>query len=69
MEHHDRSNQIKLLFADDQSDVSSTFSVDSANQNQTQSHDDCTNPHRSQVIDITEDDNVQIDDSEGVTKT
>ena len=59
------SNLFKLLFADDESVVSST-NVYSANQNQTQSHDDLTNPHRSQAIDISED---EIEDSEGFTKT
>ena len=38
------------------------------NHNQTQSHDDSTNPHRSHAINISQDDNVQIEDSEGVTK-
>ena len=32
-------------------------------------HDDLTNPHRSQTIDISEDDNVKIEDSQGITKT
>ena len=63
------SNLFKLLFADDESVVSSIVSVDSDNQNQTRSHDDLKNPHRSQTIDINEDDNVQIEDSKGVTKT
>ena len=67
LEHHDMSNLFKILFADDESVVLST-NVYSANQNQTQSHDDLTNPHRRQAIDISEDDHVQIEDSEGVTK-
>ena len=61
-------NLFKLLFTDDESVISSTISVDSANQNQTQSHDDLTNPHISQAIERSEDD-VQIEDSKGVTKT
>ena len=43
------SNLFKLLFADDESVVSSTLSEDPAKQNQTQRHD-LTNPHRSQSI-------------------
>ena len=51
-----RSNLIKLLFADE-SVVSSTICDDPANQNQIQSQE-LTNLHRSQEIDISEDDNV-----------
>jgi hypothetical protein len=49
MERNVRSNLIKLLFADDESVVSSTISEDPAYQNQIQSQDD---PHGSQSIDI-----------------
>ena len=63
------SNLFKRLFPDDESVVSSTICEGTANQNQFHSHDDMTNPHRSQAFDISEDDNVQIEDSEGVTKT
>jgi len=37
-------------------------------ENQNKSHDDLTNPHRSQAIKISEDDNVSIESSEGVAK-
>ena len=40
MERHARSNLIKLLFADDESDVSSTICEDPADQNQIQSQDE-----------------------------
>ena len=66
MERNARSNLIKLLFADDESVVSSTISEDPADQNQNQSQDD---PHGSQAIDISEDDIVQNEESEAVTKT
>ena len=61
MERHARSTLIQLLFADNESDVSSTICEDPAkDQNQIQSHDELTKPHRSQAIDISEDDIVQI---------
>jgi len=44
------SNLFKLLFADDESVVSSSICEDSANQNQKQSHDDLTNPNPSNAI-------------------
>ena len=52
MERPVRSNLTKLLFVDDESDVSSTNCEDPANKNQIQSQDELTNPHRSQAIDI-----------------
>ena len=66
MERHARSNLIKLLFSDDESVVSSTICDDLADQNQIQSQD---YSHGSQAIDISEDDIVQNEESEGVTKT
>ena len=55
----------KLLFAVDESVLSSIICEDPAYQHQIQSQDDS---HGSQEIDISVDDNVQIE-SEGVTKT
>jgi len=66
MERQSRSNLIKLLFADDESVVSSTISEDPAYQNQIQSQDD---QHGSQAIDIIEDDIVHNEESEAVAKT
>ena len=66
MERNARSNLVKLLFADNESFVSSTIREDPADQNQIHSQDDS---HGSQSIDISEDDNVQNEESEGVTKT
>ena len=66
MERNERSNLVKLLFADDELVVSSTICEDPAYQNQIQSQDD---PHGSQAIDISEDDIVQNEESEGATET
>ena len=66
MERNAKSNLIKLLFADDESGVSSTICDDQADHYKIQSQDDS---HGSQAIDISEDDNVQNEESEGVTKT
>ena len=66
MERQSRSNLIKLLFADDESAVSSTISEDPVYQNQIQSQDD---EHGSQAIDIIEDDIVHNEESEAVQKT
>jgi len=66
MERNARSNLIKLLFADDESVVSSTISEDPVYQNQIQSQDD---EHGSQAIDIIEDDIVHNEESEAVQKT
>ena len=66
MERQSRSNLIKLLFADNESVVSSTISEDPAYQNQIQSQDD---QHGSQAIDIIEDDIVHNEESEAVAKT
>ena len=54
MERNARFNLIKLLFADDESVVSSTICENSANQNQIQSHDELTNPNPSKTMDTTE---------------
>ena len=51
MEHQSRSNLIELLFAEDESVVSSTISEDPAEQNQTQSQDELTNPNPSNTMD------------------
>ena len=64
MKRHARS--VKLLFTDDESVVSSTICEDPAYQNQIQSQDD---PHGRQAIDISEDDIVLNEESEGATKT
>jgi len=66
MERQSRSNLIKLLFADDESVVSSTISEDPVYQNQIQSQDD---EHGSQASDIIEDDIVHNEESEAVQKT
>ena len=55
LEHHDISNLIKHLFADDESVVSSTICEDPADQNQIQSQDD-PHGHPGSDIDISEDD-------------
>ena len=68
MERNTRSNLIKLLFADDESVVSSTICEDPANQNQIQSQDELTNPNPSKKMDTSENDNVSILGSEGVAK-
>ena len=60
------SDLFKLLFADDESVVSS-ISVDSANQNQKQSHDDLNNPHRSQAIEVCENDDIPIESDQFVS--
>ena len=65
LEHHDMCNLFILLFADDES---SSVSADLDNQNQKQSYDDLTNPHQSQAINISEDDNVSIESSEVIVK-
>ena len=65
MERNARSNLVKLLFADDESGPSLTICEDPADQNQIQSQDDS---HESQAIDISKEDNVHNDESEGVTK-
>jgi len=57
-----------LIFADNESVVSSSICVDSANHNHKQSHVDLTKPHHSQAIEIRKDDNVSIEGSEGVAK-
>ena len=67
MERHSRSNLIKLLFADDESIVS-TICEGPADQNQIQSQDKLTNPIPSNAMDTRENDNVSILGSEGVAK-
>ena len=54
IERQARSNLIKLLFADNESDVSSTICKDPANQNQIQSQDELTNPNPSNTMDTRE---------------
>ena len=61
------SDLFKLLFADDESVVSS-ISVDSANQNQKQSHDDLTNSHRSQKIEVCDNDAIRIESVQFISK-
>ena len=68
MEHQSRSSLIKLLFAEDESVVSSTISEDAAEENQTQSQDELTNPNPSNTMDTSENDNVSILGSESVAK-
>jgi len=68
MERNARSNLIKLLFADDESGVSSPICEDPAEQNQIQSQDKLTNPNPSKTIDTRENDNVSILGSEGIAK-
>jgi hypothetical protein len=50
------------FFADDESVVSSSISVNSANQNQKQNHNDLTDPsksgYRSQVFEVCENDDI-----------
>jgi hypothetical protein len=68
MEHQSRSSLIKLLFAEDESVVSSTISEDAAEENQTQSQDELTNPNPSNTMDTSENDKVSILGSESVSK-
>ena len=68
LEHHDISNLIKPLFADDESVVSSTICEDPAEQIQIQSHDELTNSHPSNTIERSENENVSIQGSECVAK-
>ena len=68
MDHHDRSNVIKILFADDELIVSSTICEDPADQNQIQSQDELTNHYPSNTMDTRENDNESILNSEGVAK-
>jgi len=68
MERQSRSNLIELLFAEDESVVSSTISEDAAEENQTQSQDEVTNPNPSNTMDTSENDNVSILGSESVAK-
>ena len=68
MERNARSNLIKLLFADDESGVSSTIREDPADQNLIQSQVELTNPYPNNAMDTRENDNVSILDSEGVAK-
>ena len=65
MERQSRSNFIEVLFAGDESVVSSTIREDPAEQNQTQS---LTNPNRSNTVDTSENDKVSILGSESVAK-
>ena len=58
MERQSRSNLIELLFAEDESVVSSTIREDPAEQNQTQSQDELTNPNPSNTMNISENDKV-----------
>ena len=53
MVHDDRSNLIKLPFAEDESVVSSTICEDLADQNQIQSRE-LTNPNPSNTIETSE---------------
>ena len=59
MERQSRSNLIELLFAEDESDVSSTIREDPAEQNQSQIQDEVTNPNHSNTMDTRENDNVK----------
>ena len=68
MERQARSNLIKLLFADDESVVSSTICEDPADKNLIQSQDELTNPNSSKTMDTSENDNVSILGSECVAK-
>ena len=68
MERQSRSDLIKLLFAEDESDVSSTICEDPAEQNQIQSQDELTNPNHSNAMDTIENDFVSILGSESVAK-
>ena len=68
LEHHDISNLIKPLFADDESVVSSTICEDPAEQIQIQSHDELTNSHPSNTIETSRNDNVSILGSECVAE-
>ena len=68
MERQSRSNLIKLLFAEDESDVSSSICEDPAEQNQTRSQDELTNPNHSNAMDTIENDFVSILGSESVAK-
>ena len=68
MEHHDRSNLTKLLFADDESVVSSTICEGPADQNQIRSQDELTNPNPKKAMDTSENDNVSIVGSENVVE-
>ena len=68
MERQARSNLIKLLFAEDESDVSSTICEDPAEQNQSRSQDELTNPNHSNAMDTIENDFVSILCSESVDK-
>ena len=68
MEHQSRSNLVKLLFADDDSVVSSSICEDTADQNQTQCQYELTNPNRSNTMDTIENGNASILGSEGVAK-
>ena len=68
MERSVRSNLIELLFAEDESVVSSTICEDPVEQNQTQSQDEVTNPSPSDTVDTSENDNVSILGSESVAK-
>ena len=68
MKRNARSNLKKLLFAGDESVVSSTICEDPADRNQIQSQDDLTHPHPNNTMDTSENDNVSIVDSEGVAK-
>jgi len=62
MERQARSNVIKLIFADDESDVSSTICEDQPTK------DELTNPNLSKTMDTSENGNVSILGSEGVAK-
>jgi len=58
------SDLFNLIISDDESVMSSSMCVDSADQNQKQSHNDLTN--HSTTIEISENDNLSIEGSENV---
>ena len=61
MERNARSNLVKLLFADDESVVSSSIREDPAAQNQIQSQDELKNLNPGNTMDTRENDNVLLE--------